>query len=914
MRTYLYINADLSMAGRLRDESLRHFTERHKYVVAEPEQLKYPAEVLQQLADPEVTGAVFALSRGWPVRSQMRLARKALKLGRAVYFYWPREEAVERVNRERLQSYWRHWALIKSFGYARSVKSLVGRGYARLRGRTVAVPPPSGETPPPAPPAPPKISPQAEATLGRIREISAKAAPVPLPDPGFGPSPERPLHGVGVYLRTDFWAPISSGGSYGHTCYVARELARVTEGLVCFMPSRYTLLDELGVRQVVLPPPGQDGNEETIVAATGHYSAMLKTACEALRPAYLYERLCLGNYAGAWLSQELGIPYIVEYNGSEISMRWSFDGTGYSYEDIYLEAEKAAFRQATIISVVSERVREDLLKRGVPPEKVFVNPNGADPQEYAPASEADRAALRRELGWEPAHRVIGFTGTFGGWHGIDTLAAALPAVCQRVPEARVLLIGDGSRKHLVDEVIARHNLAGQVHCTGRVSQRKSARLLGACDLFVSPHNAHMTDSRFFGSPTKIFEYMAMAGGIVASDLEQIGLVLSPALRVGDLRPSGTTVRDERSVLCTPGDVNEFAEAVVRLAKLPEVARALGRNARAAVLRHYSWERHVANLWKFLRGEVPADKSGPQAPPVVKKLEKSANPQSAAAANGSANGSAAGPELKRIETGDGYKDEVQNQWNHNPCGSQYVKVAREHTLEWFLEAERYRYDEYAPWMHEVMEFAKHADDEVLEIGGGMGTDLAQFAAHGARVTDLDLSAGHLALAQENFRLRGLTGRFIHHDAEELPFAEGTFDLVYSNGVIHHTPNTAQVVREIHRVLKPGGRAIIMVYAENSLHYWGKLVYGMGLRQSLLERSSMGAIMSKHVELSATGTKPLVKVYTKRRLKALFREFTDLTVVKRQLTRPELPQRLRWFPLGLAGRLGGWNLIIKARKGR
>ncbi|PYR03892.1 MAG: methyltransferase type 11, partial [Acidobacteria bacterium] len=103
----------------------------------------------------------------------------------------------------------------------------------------------------------------------------------------------------------------------------------------------------------------------------------------------------------------------------------------------------------------------------------------------------------------------------------------------------------------------------------------------------------------------------------------------------------------------------------------------------------------------------------------------------------------------IATGDAYKDQVQRQWNHDPAGSHYVTVAPAHTQEWFLEAEHYRYGSYAPWMAETMEFDRHNCEKLLEIGGGMGTDLAQFARHGARVTDVDLSAGHLRLARENF---------------------------------------------------------------------------------------------------------------------------------------------------------------------
>ncbi|PYQ91629.1 MAG: hypothetical protein DMF97_22245, partial [Acidobacteria bacterium] len=241
----------------------------------------------------------------------------------------------------------------------------------------------------------------------------------------------------------------------------------------------------------------------------------------------------------------------------------------------------------------------------------------------------------------------------------------------------------------------------------------------------------------------------------------------------------------------------------------------------------------------------------------------------------------------VETGDAYKDQLQNQWNRNPAGSQYARDSQPHTLDWFLEVEKYRYGVYAPWMPATMEFAFHAGQDVLEIGGGLGTDLAQFAAHGAMVTDVDLAAGHLRLAEENFRLRRLRGRFIHHDAEALPFDDQSFDLVYSNGVLHHTPNTAAVVREIWRVLRPGGRAIVMVYAENSLHFWRNLVWFLGVKEGLLERFSMGDIMSRSVERSANDARPLVKVYTKARARALFGRFHRVEVLQRQLLAEELP---------------------------
>jgi ubiquinone/menaquinone biosynthesis C-methylase UbiE len=506
-----------------------------------------------------------------------------------------------------------------------------------------------------------------------------------------------------------------------------------------------------------------------------------------------------------------------------------------------------------------------------------------DPGTYAPASAADRAALRRELGWSDRERVVCFTGTFGGWHGVDVLAAAMPRIASENPDVRFLLIGDGTHKHLVDTATREHGLAARVHAPGRVPQPEGARLLKAADIFVSPHSSHMVDSRFFGSPTKLFEYMACGGGIVASDLEQIGQVLQPALRPSDFSGGAPPVAAERAVLCAPGNVDDFVRAVGALAQYPDTARALGRNARAAAQSDFSWEAHVRRLWSAAAGET--------------------QPAAIAALAG---------QPARIETGDAYKDQVQNQWNNNPVGSQYVKHAQAHTLEWFKEVEAHRYGEYGPWMPDVMEFDKHKGERLLEIGGGMGTDLSQFARHGAIVTDIDLSAGHLALAQENFRLRGLQGTFIHHDAETLPFPDGSFDVVYSNGVIHHTPNTQAAIDEIYRVLAPGGKAIIMVYAENSLHYWGVQFGLLGLRGGLLHSASMGDIMSRSVEMTKNDARPLVKVYTARRLRAMFSRFTDVEIVKRQLTAPELPSFARWVPLDLAGRLVGWNLIVKARK--
>jgi SAM-dependent methyltransferase len=101
-------------------------------------------------------------------------------------------------------------------------------------------------------------------------------------------------------------------------------------------------------------------------------------------------------------------------------------------------------------------------------------------------------------------------------------------------------------------------------------------------------------------------------------------------------------------------------------------------------------------------------------------------------------------------------------------------------------------------------------DVLEVGCGAGTDLVRFARGGARVTGVDLSASAIELARQNFAQQGLTADLHEADGERLPFADGTFDLVYAHGVVQYTSNPAALIHECHRVLRPGGEAVFQVY--------------------------------------------------------------------------------------------------------
>jgi SAM-dependent methyltransferase len=199
---------------------------------------------------------------------------------------------------------------------------------------------------------------------------------------------------------------------------------------------------------------------------------------------------------------------------------------------------------------------------------------------------------------------------------------------------------------------------------------------------------------------------------------------------------------------------------------------------------------------------------------------------------------------------------------------------------------------------------------------MGTDLLQFARGGARCVGIDLTPRSVEITRHRFALYGADGAFMIADGEQLPFASDSFDVVYSNGVLHHTPDTAGAIREVHRVLRPGGEAKVMLYHRNSLNYWVEIVLRRGvLGGEFLRGRSAEEIMSRVIEFSDHGARPLVKVYSRKEVRALFAQFREVVVEVEQLTREELRVFKSLVSEGLLQKLStrvGWNVIITASK--
>jgi len=316
------------------------------------------------------------------------------------------------------------------------------------------------------------------------------------------------------------------------------------------------------------------------------------------RWSFLYQRFSLHNFLGPLLGQVLNIPVVVEYNGSEV---WAAEnwGTRLALHDEAVVTERIALAQADLIVTVSDQLVRELLQRGIPAERILIYPNCVDPDAFDPArfDATELNAVREQQNIPADATVIGFIGTFGEWHGVDFLARCIhELVRDELPwieknNIHFMLVGDGPKMAIVRQSLGVDPTRKYVSLTGLVAQAEAPKLLACADVLVSPHIPNADGSEFFGSPTKLFEYMAMGKPVLASALGQIADVVSGrgATRLGPL-PDG--INRPCGLLFEPGNAEAFKQGLRRLVENKSFAASLASAARAEVLARYTWKQHT----------------------------------------------------------------------------------------------------------------------------------------------------------------------------------------------------------------------------------------------------------------------------------------------------------------------------------
>lgn len=393
-----------------------------------------------------------------------------------------------------------------------------------------------------------------------------------------------------LYSRTHFWFGLKAGGSVGHTAGVLNGLSQLAQVEIISNEPIYGV-DNLPCK--IVKPIGRGCGWRGELLYNLYFAPRLAAKIQAFQPDFVYHRYNGYSVATAVVCRRLGVPLVLEFNSSDLwKIQYWNEGNGlkskasaFLRKPILTYTEPFNLQSASLTVVVSDPLKQSLISRGVDANRILVNPNAVDPEKFKPSSPNVCSRIKQELGILPDKIVVGFSGTFGEWHGVPELAEAilqLNADHAWRESLFFVLYGDGKLRPIIQEQIGHLD---NVRLAGIVEYEHMQDYLSICDILLSPHGKTPDGREFFGSPTKLFEYMAMGKGIVASALGQIGEVLEDG---------------ETAVLVEPGNVEGLVRGIVFLAKRPEEAERMGRNARRVVCERHTWYQNARRVVETLQ--------------------------------------------------------------------------------------------------------------------------------------------------------------------------------------------------------------------------------------------------------------------------------------------------------------------------
>ncbi len=274
----------------------------------------------------------------------------------------------------------------------------------------------------------------------------------------------------------------------------------------------------------------------------------------------------------------------------------------------------------------------------------------------------------------------------------------------------------------------------------------------------------------------------------------------------------------------------------------------------------------------------------------------------------------------VSAPDELKRASQRVWGATPAGAEFAPEHEPGTREFFEAVLERRPTWEQQWLPEVVPFHRFEAKRVLEVGCGAGYDAYTLIRARADYTGVDITPENPERVRRHLANYGLEPNVLQADAEQLPFADTSFDVVYSNGVLHHTPSLEKALSEALRVLRPGGEIYFSVYNRHSIVYW----LNLGLTEQILRggwrRYSLETRL-RMIEQTTAKELPLVRVFSSRQLRATLRAtgFVGVETSVRKLVAEDLPLLpLQWWKkvpqawLDRVGRRFGWYVWAHATK--
>lgn len=285
------------------------------------------------------------------------------------------------------------------------------------------------------------------------------------------------------------------------------------------------------------------------------------------------------------------------------------------------------------------------------------------------------------------------------------------------------------------------------------------------------------------------------------------------------------------------------------------------------------------------------------------------------------------------------NEVKGFWNANPCQSDLSR--EQDRRRYFEDISNKRYHGREWHVPTVAQFSEFRGKDVLEIGCSIATDGLEFARNGARYVGVDLTPKSIEMAKERFNLFGFPGTFEVANAEtRLPFPDDSFDHIYSFGVIHHSPVPERIVREIYRVLRPGGTLTVMLYNRSSINYYIEIMLLRRIFKWCLWPAFMPRLLAavtgfdrwkleghremlkkkltkeQWISMNTDGPFcPLARVYDEREAAMLFKDFANVRQEVWEFNVDHWSFVGKAIPVSVAkwiGRHWGWHRMIYATK--